>query len=67
MVRVGRNVRRLRLARDMSQEDLAHAAGLHVTIVSRLERAEREPRLGTLVALSRALTVPLADVIDGVK
>jgi transcriptional regulator with XRE-family HTH domain len=52
----------------LSQEALGDACEppLHRTEVGLLERAEREPRLSTLVRLSRALGVTLADLLEGV-
>ena len=53
----GRALRTARIRRGLSQEQLADAAGLHRTHISLLERGLREPRLGTLVLLSRCLGV----------
>lgn len=53
----GKRVRRLRQDAGLSQEQLAHAAGLHRTVVGRLERAEREVGVGTLWPLAAALGV----------
>jgi transcriptional regulator with XRE-family HTH domain len=65
--RVGANIRRLRLDRSMTQEDLAHAAGTYVGAISRLERGLVEPRLHTLVNVARALSVPAGELLRGVK
>jgi transcriptional regulator with XRE-family HTH domain len=61
---LGLMLRTLRLEAGMTQEDLARAAKLHPTEVSRLERAERDPRLSTLVRLAAALQVPLGELLD---
>jgi transcriptional regulator with XRE-family HTH domain len=61
----GKNLRRLRLARGLSQEALAHQAGFHPTEISRLERAVRDPRLSTIVKIAKALDVPAADLVEG--
>ena len=50
--RFAANLRRLRREAGLSQEGLAARTGLHPTEISRLERAVREPRLGTIVRLS---------------
>jgi len=53
--RFAANLRRARLAAAISQEELGFRCGLHRTEVSLLERALREPRLGTVVKLAAAL------------
>jgi len=35
--------------------------------VSRLERAKRDPRLGTIVKLGRALGIPPGRLLDGIQ
>jgi transcriptional regulator with XRE-family HTH domain len=60
------NLRAARAQRGLSQEALGHAAGLHRTEVSLLERGAREPRLGTIVRLSRALKFAPADLLRDV-
>jgi len=61
------NLRRLRRAADLSQEQLAGRTGLHPTEISRLERAAREPRLGTIVRLARGLDVPVERLVSGIR
>jgi len=63
--RLGANVRALRQARGMTQEQLAHAA-LSLSDVGRIERAERDPGVRVLVRLARGLDVPLTRLLDGV-
>jgi transcriptional regulator with XRE-family HTH domain len=48
-----------------SMNGLARIAGTHASEVSRLERGLRDPRLSTMVRLSRALDVPLAALVEG--
>lgn len=55
--RLAVNVRRLRTALGFSQEELAGACGLHRTYVGAIERAERNPSLATVEALSKGLGV----------
>ena len=55
--RFGSNVRKEREAAGLSQEALAHAAGLNMTSVARIERAEREPGALTLAKIASALGV----------
>ncbi len=62
-----RNLRRLRKKRDLTQGELGDLAGMHRTEISMLERAGREPRLGTLIKLAAALEVPLAELFKGIE
>jgi transcriptional regulator with XRE-family HTH domain len=57
------NIRHTRKGLGWSQETLAHRAGLHVTEISRLERATREPRLGTITHVAEALGISLGDLL----
>lgn len=56
-LRVGSQVRQLRIARGWTQEDLAARAGLHPTYVGGIERGERNLGLDNIIRLSRALGV----------
>ena len=60
------NLRRERIARDMSQETLAAACDLHPTEISRLERGTREPRLTTIVRLATGLGTTAASLLADV-
>ena len=59
------NLRRTRERMGISQEELASRCGLHRTEISFLERAQREPRLSTIVKLSKALDVSAGDLLKG--
>jgi len=61
------NLRNARVKRGLSQEALGAEAGLHRTEISLLERAEREPRLTTIVRVARALKVEPRDLLDRVR
>jgi len=60
--RVAWNLRRLRLARGVSQERLALEAGVDRTYVSRLERGRENPTVDVLDRLALVLGAPLAAV-----
>jgi transcriptional regulator with XRE-family HTH domain len=62
-----RNLRRQRKAAKLSQEQLAKRTGLHPTEISRLERAVREPRLGTMLRLAKGLDVSLGKLVSGIR
>ena len=57
---VARNMRRLRVARGLSQETFADEAGIDRTYVSRLERNKENPTVAVLEKIARALNVEIA-------
>ena len=61
------NLRNQRKAAGLSQEQLASRSGLHPTEISRLERATREPRLGTIARLARALGIGADTLLEGIR
>lgn len=63
--RFGLNIREMRQAAGMSQEQLADAAKVHLSEVSRVERAERDLRLSTILRLAAGLSVRPTELFDG--
>ncbi|MCI0388828.1 MAG: helix-turn-helix domain-containing protein [Acidobacteria bacterium] len=57
------NIRRLRLAKGVSQEALADLAGLHRTYVGAVERGERNITLINANRIAEALGVKLSDCL----
>lgn len=56
-------LRELRLGGELTQEQLAHAAGLTLTSVRKVESGEvTDPRWSTMRALARALRASLDDL-----
>lgn len=64
--RIGRNIRRIRRAADLSQEACAERAGVSRTGMPKYEWGETEPRAGTLVRFASALNVEPADLLEGI-
>lgn len=56
---VGENVRRLRLAAELSQAQLAEKMGVDRSYVSGLELGQRNPTIISLWHASKALGVPI--------
>jgi transcriptional regulator with XRE-family HTH domain len=54
---VGRNVKRFRLRRNLTQEQLAEISGFSQQYISGLERGERNPTVVSLYELATALKV----------
>jgi transcriptional regulator with XRE-family HTH domain len=66
LVRVlGRNVREQRKRIGMSQEELAHEAGMKRSYVSDLERGTRNPTVRALGRLAAALGVRPVELLAG--
>jgi transcriptional regulator with XRE-family HTH domain len=62
---LARNLRRLRLERGLSQEELAAAAGLHRNYVGGIERGERNVAVDNIGRLAVALGVRASTLMDG--
>lgn len=63
LVAFGRAIRRFRVERGLSQEELAELAGIHRTYVGDVERGERNVSLVNIDRLAHALSVPLSDLM----
>jgi transcriptional regulator with XRE-family HTH domain len=59
---VARNIRRLRVARGLSQEALAVDAEIDRTYVSRLERGLENPSVAVLERLAKALSANIEEL-----
>ncbi|WP_347271315.1 helix-turn-helix domain-containing protein [Rhizorhabdus histidinilytica] len=63
--RFGMNVRRVRRAQDITQEELAHRAGIHRTYLSGLERdGDKNPTLDVVGRIAAALNVTVGSLVD---
>jgi len=61
---VGTNVRRLRLAKGITQERLAFAADLDLTYIGGIERGRRNPSLLVMARIADALDASLQDLLS---
>ena len=66
-VRFGENLHRARRRLGLSQESLAVRASLHRTEIGMLEHGQRLARIDTLIRLAGAMSIPPADLIDGMS
>ncbi len=59
----GYNVQKHRKKQNLSQEELAHLAGLHRTYIGMIERAEKNITLCNMEKISKALNVSINDLL----
>lgn len=62
--RLGRNLRRLRDEKGLSQEAFAHEAGIHRTYISDIERGARNPTITVVAKIALALGVTAATLFE---
>jgi len=60
---VGRNVRQLRLANELTQEELAAKSGVSQQYISGLESGTRNPTIEMLAKLAHAMKVSHVDLV----
>jgi len=63
---LGRNIRKLRKAREWSQERMAEACGMHWTYIGQVERGERNLTLQSLSAIAKAFDLKTWELLRGV-
>lgn len=61
---LARNLRRLRLERELSQDNLAAEAGLRQALISAIEIGTANPTLDSLERLATALKIDFATLFD---
>ena len=64
---IAANVARLRLDRQLTQEELARKAGVSRVAVGKIERGAVVPRARTLADLAKALGVPIGELVIPVR
>ena len=62
---LGEEVRERRLRLELSQEALAHLAGIHTNVVGRLERGSYNPTVLTLLSIALKLNTSLEALFAG--
>lgn len=63
-IKIGKNVRRIREKKEITQEKLAFDADLNRAYIGYIERGERNPSTETLVKIAKALKVSPKDLLD---
>ncbi|WP_456442079.1 helix-turn-helix domain-containing protein [Psychroserpens sp.] len=60
----GNHLRKLRKAKELSQEDLANDADIPINQIGRIERAEINTTLSTMRAISKALNIDIVELFN---
>ena len=65
LIKFGQRMREMRIAANITQEELAFRAGLHRTYIGSVERGERNVSLRNLVRIAKALDVSASALLVG--
>jgi len=60
---LGRNIRKFRKAKGLTQEQLAELAGISYKYLGEIERGETNPSIDTLKRIAEGLNIPLESII----
>jgi transcriptional regulator with XRE-family HTH domain len=60
--KIASNIRRVRKDRNITQESLAHDAGLNRAYIGYIERGERKPSVETLEKIAKSLNVRIFEL-----
>lgn len=63
-INIGKNIRKLRLSADISQESLSMSAGLNPSYIGILERGEKCPTIDTLYKICEALGISVCEILN---
>lgn len=64
---VGDRIRILRTEKGLSQEELAHRAGVSTSHIGKLERGEKNPSLSSIEKITNALGITLEDLFKYIQ
>ena len=63
---IGARIRSIREQKDVSLEELSKLTGFDVEFLSKIEKDEAQPQLGTVIKLSKALDSAFGRIVSGV-
>ena len=61
---IGKKIKELRVAKGLTQEQLAELAGVSLQHIGEIERGQGNPTLNSLVKLSDALDISLSELFE---
>jgi len=63
-LRIGKNIRKYRLLKGLTQEELSELICANYKFVGHIERVERVPSLKKLIIIAKALDINLKNLFD---
>lgn len=61
--RLGKNLKKIRIAKGLSQGDIARSLNVARSFVSDLENGKHNPTLATMAKLAKAIGVPIVELL----
>ncbi len=61
---LGKHIKKLRVEKGLTQNDLSELADIHPKFVGKIERAVGKPSLDTMLKLSNALNIKIQQLFD---
>jgi transcriptional regulator with XRE-family HTH domain len=65
LLKLGLHIKKLRTNKTMSQEDLAYAADVSLSQISRIELGKHNTTFSTLLSICKAMNITISDFFDG--
>lgn len=62
--KLGKNLRTIRLSKNLTQVDVAYAANLDKNYIGMVERGKRNPSFLSLVKIAKGLDVSLSELVN---
>lgn len=66
VINLGNKLKKLRIEKQMSQEELANKIGIHRTYIGSIERGEKVVSLITIEKISKALEISVSKLLEGI-
>lgn len=64
LVAFGKNLKKIRLEKGLTQEKLAFSIGVEISQISRIERGILNTTISTAEAIAKALDIPMKELFD---
>ena len=62
-IKLGKNLKRIRTEKDISQGDIARALNVGRSFITNIENGKTNPTLATIAKIAKALDVPVKNLI----